>query len=138
MNRPKLATMCNELSTVRAITAAVSSGFELALAGDAQTLQHILSKDPTPVAVMIDIATVQVDAIKMLETVRKECPAARRILLTDFCDLRIIVQGLHTGAIQRIVYKPIYQPELLGALGVQPAAMPPIHAGMMQQARIAG
>jgi DNA-binding NtrC family response regulator len=135
MNRPKLATMCNELSTVRAVTAAVSRSFELALAGDVQALQAILSKEPAPLAVMVDIATVQVDAIKLLETVRKQYPTARRILLTDFCDLRIIVQGLHTGAIQRIVYKPIYPPELLGALGVQPLAMPPVHTGVLQHAR---
>ncbi|HMB95464.1 MAG TPA: hypothetical protein VKK61_05445 [Tepidisphaeraceae bacterium] len=138
IKRQKLAVMCNELATVRAITDAVGRSFELTLTGDAQTLRNVLHQEEPPAAVMIDIAAVQVDAIKLLDLARSECSTARRILLTDFCDLRIIVQGLHTGTIERIVYKPIHAPELLGAIGAQGVVIPSVPTNSQQQTRVAG
>jgi DNA-binding NarL/FixJ family response regulator len=100
---------------------------------------------------MIDNSIPQINAIELLESVRVRCPTARRLLLSDYCDLGIIVQGLHTGAVQGIVYKPIYAPELLAAIGVQQlspaakratmhaAAYTPRHtAGRVFSARAAG
>jgi ActR/RegA family two-component response regulator len=89
-------------------------------------------------AVMVDMSVVQVDAIKLLDSARGIRSSVRRILLTDFCDLNIIVQGLHTGAIERIVYKPIYAPEVLGALGVQVGAAQMVPANVMHHSRAAG
>ncbi|HEY1629599.1 MAG TPA: hypothetical protein VGF52_07050 [Tepidisphaeraceae bacterium] len=126
------------MATVRAVSDAVGRGFELALAGDAQTLRAILEKEPAPMAVMVDMSVVQVDAIKLLDSARGIRSSVRRILLTDFCDLNIIVQGLHTGAIERIVYKPIYAPEVLGALGVQIGAAQMVPSNVMHHSRAAG
>jgi DNA-binding NtrC family response regulator len=137
VKQPKLALMCNELLTVRAITDASARMFDVALAGDVQTLKSILDGEPSMVAVVIDIAALQVDAIKVLESVKKDYPGARRILLTDFCDLRIIIEGLHTGAIQRIVYKPIYAPELLGAIGINSPQHAYMNPAQQQHTRVA-
>jgi DNA-binding NtrC family response regulator len=137
VKKPKLAVVCNELVTVRAITDAVAPRFELALAHDSKSLKAIIASNPELTAIMVDIAALQVDAIKLLEAVRSESPDARRILLTDFCDLRMIVEGLHTGMIQRIVYKPIYGPELLGAIGVHAAPAAFMNANQQQHIRAA-
>jgi DNA-binding NtrC family response regulator len=138
MPRPKITVLCNELATVRGITDSLGRGFELVLAGDAQTLQASLERESPPAAVMVDMSVIQVDAIKLLDSMRGICPQARRILLTDFCDLNIIVQGLHTGAIERIVYKPIYGPELLSAIGMNPATAPIVSTHTTQHTRVAG
>jgi DNA-binding NarL/FixJ family response regulator len=72
----------------------------------------------------VDNSIAQPSAIEVLELVRSKQPSARRVLLTDHCDLGIIVQGLHTGSVQHIVYKPIFGPELLQAIGaLAPTAM---------------
>jgi ActR/RegA family two-component response regulator len=138
MPRPKITVLCNELAAVRAITDALGRGFELSLAGDAQTLLASLERESSSAAVMVDMSVIQVDAIKLLEKVRGICSQSRRILLTDFCDLNIIVQGLHTGSIERIVYKPIYGPELLSAIGVNPATAPIVSTHTTQHSRVAG
>jgi len=107
---------------VRGITDAVGRVVEICWARDAQSLRELTPSQQhaqPPIAVMVDNSIPQINAIELLESVRVRCPTARRLLLSDYCDLGIIVQGLHTGAVQGIVYKPIYAPELLAAIGVQ-------------------
>jgi hypothetical protein len=77
-----------------------------------------------------------------LESVRRNCPKARRILISDYCDLAIIVQGLHTGAVERIVYRPIHAPELLAAIGAEhlpaTAFAPAVHPPRSAEPRATG
>ena len=115
--RSKLLILCTDLAAVRGITDAAGRHFDLACVRDLNGLSVALRGDPVPVAVLIDNAAISVSAIEALESVRRARPGSRRILITDYCDLGIIVQGLHTGAIQHIAYKPIHTPELLGAIG---------------------
>jgi ActR/RegA family two-component response regulator len=43
-------------------------------------------------------------------------PDARRVLLTTYNDLASIVQGLHSGAIDRLVQKPFTPADLMLAI----------------------
>jgi DNA-binding NtrC family response regulator len=64
--------------------------------------------------------TEQVDAhfegSSLLEKVRTLYPDVRRIVMTNFSDLGRIVQGLHSGSIQKVVQKPIDRQEFLMAI----------------------
>jgi DNA-binding NarL/FixJ family response regulator len=117
--RQSLAVLCTELASVRTITDAATKFFELVWVYDSRTLVETVSKsDQPPIAVVIDhAASSQTPAIELLQAVRTASPNVKRVLLTDYCDLGIIVSGLHTGAVQSIVYKPIHAGELLGAIG---------------------
>lgn len=117
--KQKLAVLCNELATIRQIAGTVRQFFELVWIRDASGLHSALKEQSGQelAAVMIDNSSAHVNAIQLLQLVREQCPQAKRILLSDYCDLAIIVQGLHSGAVQQIVYKPIYAPELLAAIG---------------------
>lgn len=117
--RNKIVVWCNELASVRLINDTASQSFQVLLARDSVSLSYLINQDEAPTAVMIDNTAAQNSAIEVLQSVRKACPDTRRILLTDYCDLGIIIQGLHTQAVQKIVYKPIHGPELLAAIGVQ-------------------
>ena len=140
--RPKLLVLCTDLASIRAITDATSRHFELIWLRDLNGLKVSIGHEPVPTVVLIDNATPQVSPIDALESVRRTCPTARRILITDYCDLAIIVQGLHTGAIQQIVYKPIHAPELLGAIGSAhlPASVvtPGVNQPRPNQSRVIG
>ena len=52
----------------------------------------------------------------MLETAQRHAPDARRVLLTTYHDLASIVDGLHSGAIEKLVQKPFTVGELLSAI----------------------
>ena len=56
--------------------------------------------------------------VSLLESARSMQPAARRVLLTTYHDLASIVDGLHSGAIERLVQKPFTASEFL--LGILP------------------
>jgi DNA-binding NtrC family response regulator len=128
----KIVVLCTELASIRAITESAGRIFEMAWARDAKTFTDQLAEEPA--AVVVDNAVAHTAAIGLLQTVRKAYPQARRVLLTDYCDLAIIVQGLHTESVQKIVYKPVHGPELLNALGAQLEAMVPVSATVHRSA----
>ncbi len=125
--RQLLAIVCRDLTSVRAVTDATAKYFELVWIGDSKALISAVSQDDNrPFAVIVDQAMPSpVPAVEMLQSVQTAAPSVKRVLLTDHCDLGIIISGLHTGAVQSIVYKPIHPAELLFAIGAPnlPTAM---------------
>ncbi len=128
----KIVVLCSELASIRAITESAGRLFDIGWARDTKTFTDELEGEPA--AVVVDNAVAHSAAIGLLQTVRQSYPRARRVLLTDYCDLAIIVQGLHTEAVQKIVYKPVHGPELLNALGAQIEAMVPVAATLHRSA----
>lgn len=117
MKRPRLAILCTELATIRSIADAIASHYQTQWARDAASLWKVLAEEREPaIAVIIDNAVAGIGAVELLGKIRKDWPYVRRILLSDYCDLSLIVQGLHTGAVERIVYKPVYDMELMAAI----------------------
>ncbi|HEY7089085.1 MAG TPA: response regulator [Tepidisphaeraceae bacterium] len=119
-SRQRLIILCTELATIRAITDTLSGHFEIIWSRGMQGLALLAAQQEVPpVAVLVDHSFPHGSAIEALESVRQAHPSVRRILITDHCDLGLIIRGLHTGAVERIVYKPIHPPELLLAIGIQ-------------------
>ena len=56
----------------------------------------------------------------LLRAAQKLRPVARRILIACYSDLALFLDGLHSGAIQRTISRPIDAAELLGLVRVQP------------------
>lgn len=109
--------MCTDLPVVRAVTDALGKHFDVSLTRDLRSLTDRARETPAPLAALVDHAGSDHSAIDALQSIQSAFPTIKRILLADYCSLGMIVQGLHTGAVERIVYKPIYVPELLGAIG---------------------
>lgn len=62
--------------------------------------------------------------MELLALAQKLRPDARRILIANYSDLALFVEGLHTGAIERTTSKPIDATELLDLIRIRPAAKP--------------
>jgi ActR/RegA family two-component response regulator len=60
--------------------------------------------------------------VSLLQSARVMRPSARRVLLTTYHDLASIVDGLHSGAIERLVQKPFTAAEFLVAILPESAA----------------
>jgi ActR/RegA family two-component response regulator len=116
--RERIICWCQELVAIRAIVDAAGREFDLVWVHDASGFQAAIKQEPEPVAAMVDNRAAGANAIKLLQSVKESRPKTRRVLLSDYCDLAIIVQGLHTGAVQQLVYKPVHAPELLAAFGL--------------------
>ena len=56
------------------------------------------------------------DVLAVLEAAQQQRPNVLRVLLTEFENLTVVVEGLHSGAIQRVVSRPIQYAELLAVI----------------------
>jgi DNA-binding NtrC family response regulator len=54
--------------------------------------------------------------INLLQTAKNLRPEVRRVLITRYCDMGAIVQGLHSGVVNQTISKPILHSELLRAV----------------------
>jgi DNA-binding NtrC family response regulator len=114
MIKSKLAVLCDDAS-LRLIEPAVKSHFDVLQARDARRLLA-LAENHAVTAVIADHALATGGAIELLLSVRSMRPDVRRALLVDHCDLSIIVQGIHSGIVERIIYKPITAFEVAAAV----------------------
>ncbi len=90
--------------------------------------------EKTDIAVFVtDHAIQQCGDNSILEYVRLELPDIRRVVLTSYSDLSLLIQGLHDGAIQKLVQKPIDRNELTAAIA--PFAAQAGAGGMIMPAR---
>jgi ActR/RegA family two-component response regulator len=90
--------------------------------------QVLTTRDPRKFLAFLENATLDIAAVltehvlqtsngvSLLESVRTTRPSARRVLLTTYHDLASIVDGLHSGAIERLVQKPFTPRELICAI----------------------
>jgi FixJ family two-component response regulator len=83
----------------------------------------MIESDPHIGAIITEQVMRSGDGVQLLETVRTLRPQVRRIVLTTYTDLAAIIHGLHSGAIQALVQKPIVDSELLAAVCPELAQM---------------
>lgn len=58
--------------------------------------------------------------VQMLKTARELRPEVRRVLITGYADLPVIVDGIHAGIIDRLLSKPLVPSELSAAVAMEP------------------
>jgi DNA-binding NtrC family response regulator len=63
-----------------------------------------------------DHASQLFEGENILEYARTRFPDVRRVVLTSYADLSQLIHGLHNGAIQKLVQKPINRNELTAAI----------------------
>ena len=56
------------------------------------------------------------DVLGLLAAAQQQRPNVLRVLLTAFENLTVVVEGLHSGAVQRVVSRPIQYAELLAVI----------------------
>jgi response regulator RpfG family c-di-GMP phosphodiesterase len=124
LKRSKLIILSTDLESVRTLNAGLSRNAEVVWSRDGKGAVAVAAESIDFTAAIVDIAAAPTDAIEILEQIKHARPLIQRILLTDYCDLGMIVRGLHTSAVQNIVYKPIHLPELFATLGMQNVPVP--------------
>ncbi len=68
-------------------------------------------------AKMVVVSTARgSDSLGLLESIRRLNSVPLRILLTGYEDLSLVVKGLHSGAVQRVMSKPLQDSELISLI----------------------
>lgn len=81
----------------------------------------MLEVDPSIQAIITEQVMRGANGVDLLDSIRTMRPDVRRVMLTSYSDLASIVGGLHSGAIQCLIQKPVTDAELLTAVCPQAA-----------------
>jgi DNA-binding NtrC family response regulator len=106
----------DDSQVLRQISDFLKPNFNVLTTRDSQRAIEWLQKDPSIVIIIVEQILRSGLGVELLETVRKTRPEIHRVLITRYCDLPSIVHGLHNGAIQRTISKPITHAELTATL----------------------
>ena len=112
----KLIVLETDCSVVRAIDAAAEGQFQVLKTSDPRRAAAWLASESPIAAVAANESLSAPAGLDLLAEAQCRCPTARRILLTPLSDLATIVRGLHSGAVQFIVQKPLRGRELERAM----------------------
>lgn len=123
--RPKLLAVTADRQTWQHVAAAVGGWYDVISATTADAATDAVRARADVAAVVVHHAGRGDELLTLLHEVRVARPLARRVVATDFTDLRPIVLGLHAAAIQAVVGHPIVAADLQAAVrSPQAAALP--------------
>ena len=104
----------DDVRTLDRISMILDSAFVVLATADPNRALSWLQNDTTVAAVVVGQSLRNSKGLELLKVAQKLRPDARRILIASYSDLAGFVDGLHTGAIERTISKPIDATELLG------------------------
>ena|SRR5580658_6821125 len=115
--RRKLIVLETDRPALMEVMGVARSWYEVLSTGDPRQAKAWLSENTDEIAVFVtDHAAQQFEGKSLLEHIRTQLPDVRRVVLTAYSDLSMLIQGLHNGAIQKLVQKPIDRNELAAAI----------------------
>src|SRR5688572_6974079 len=110
-SRPKLLAVDADMNTLRAIAEITAPHYETIRVRDASVAMSLINDTDFRV-IVTEHCIIKGTDNTLLDFVKARKPHVKRVMLTTYADLAIIVHGLHTGSIQHLVHKPVNRVEL--------------------------
>jgi DNA-binding NtrC family response regulator len=123
LNRPTLIALCDDGTALKHIEPIASAWFTVVATRSVERALGMLKTDGNVAAFLADQKLNNTGGTTVLARVKEVRPELRRILVCGPGNLADIIEGLQSGAVGRIVYKPIHAQELIAAL-----PLPELHA----------
>lgn len=111
----------DDVRTLDRISMILDSTHVVLATSDLNRALNWLRNDTTVSAVVVGQNLRAGKGADLLQAAQKLRPDARRILIACYSDLAHFVDGLHSGAIERTISKPIDASELLGLIRARTA-----------------
>jgi DNA-binding NtrC family response regulator len=111
-----------DVRTLDRISTILDSAFVVLATADVKRAMTWLQNDTTVCAVIAGQNIRGAKGLELLTAAQRLRPNARRILIASYSDLAAFMEGLHTGAVERTISKPIDAAELLGLVRVRAVA----------------
>jgi DNA-binding NtrC family response regulator len=115
-NRPILIALDEDGKTLREIEVAASGMFRVVATRSWEQALSLTRTDSTVAALLVNQTLSKTNGLTVLKAAQSIRPATQRVLMASPGHLSEVIDGLHCGAVSRIIYKPIRSAELLGAL----------------------
>ena len=114
--RPTLIAVDDDTNALANLTSAMESHYTVLATSNASRALAWLEKDPSVTVIVVDQVLKTGLGLDLLESAKTIRPDVRRVLITGYTDLASIIGGLHSGAINRMVSKPLVRGELTSVL----------------------
>ena len=115
-DKRKLVVLDADRRTLHDVCDVAKLWYDVMPTHDVRTAMAWLQNDPDVSVFVTEQVDHAFEGSSLLEKVRTLHPKVRRIVLTNYSDLSRIIEGLHNGAIERLVRKPIDRQEFLAAI----------------------
>src|SRR5580692_9611758 len=116
-SRRKLIVLETDRPALSEVLAIARSWYDVLATSEPRQAKAWLGTYADEIAVFItDHSSQFFEGKSLLEQVKTQLPDVRRIVLTSYSDLSMLIEGLHNGAIQKLVQKPINRNELAAAI----------------------
>ena len=124
-NRSKVLVVFENAATLKELLAAAGE-LELLPLRDRRQAAAFVGASPTLAAVVVEQSSQTKSFLEVLQNLQAAHPNLRRVVLSDSSDVMTIIDGLHSGAIDAVVYRPADARQLHAAVsgGTAPAVMP--------------
>jgi ActR/RegA family two-component response regulator len=117
-NRHTLIALSEDIKTLREIEEIVAGQFHIVATRAVERAINLSQADSAVAAIVVDHQLTNTNGLAVLKTVQAGRPGVRRVMLALPAHLADIIEGLHCGAVERILYKPIRASELLTAVAL--------------------
>jgi DNA-binding NtrC family response regulator len=130
-NRSKVLVIFENPATLKELlSAANSAGVEILPLRDRRQAGAFVTATPNVVAVIVEQAGASKAFLEVLQNVQAAQPKLRRVVVSDACDLMPLIDGLHSGAIEAVLYRPVDPRQLHASVFPQSTAHGPPGAAL--------
>ena len=107
--RHKVLAVITDSRTRSELARAAQATFDLHVLPDCRQIAATIAAHPDAAALIVDSSSPAggIAPIQLLQSVRSQRAPLRRVMIADAADLSAVVDGLHSGVIDAIVYRPI-------------------------------
>lgn len=126
-HRAKVLVVFDNPAALKALFAAASEGeMELLPLRDRRQASAFISATPQLAAVIVEQSGESKSFLELLQNLQAAHPNLRRVVLSDSSNILRIIDGLHSGAIDAVAYRPLDARQLHAAVfnGAASAAAP--------------
>jgi DNA-binding NtrC family response regulator len=115
-NRHTLIALSEDIKTLREIEEILAGQFHIVATRAVERAINLSQADSAVAAIVVDHQLSGSNGLTVLKTVQAGRPGVRRVMVALPANLADIIEGLHCGAVERILYKPLRSTELLTAV----------------------
>lgn len=126
-NRRTLVALDDDTHALREIEEIAKVWMDVATTRSPQRALTMIHNNPAACVLVTAQKLSASSGLAVLRAAQTLRPSMRRILLSAPGQLGDVIEGLHSGAIEHIIYKPIRSHDLIAALGTLASA--PVRAG---------
>jgi ActR/RegA family two-component response regulator len=121
-NRQTLIALDEDNATLQQIEAIASPLYAIVATRSAERALSVVRADPTAAVLVTAQHLSNTNGVTVLLAAQALRPDLRRVLTATPHELAALIEALHSGAVERIVYKPIRSGELIAAIAPSGAA----------------